>query len=84
MSVHSLRLAAALTRLAASQDAQQAEAIRLRLALAEARAAIEGLGQGAEAYLADLGVLRSNVERLGTECRRLEEIMGRASGAEGR
>jgi hypothetical protein len=84
MSVHSLRLVAALMRLAASQDAQQAEAIRLRLALAEARAALEKLGQGAEAYLANLGILRADVERLNTECRRLEEIMGRVSDAEGR
>lgn len=68
MSVPSLQLAAALTRLAASQDAQQAESIHLRLTLAEAS-------------LADLGVLRTDVARLDAECRRLEEIMGRASSA---
>lgn len=80
----SLRLAAALTRLSAAQDAQQAEALRLRLALAETRAAIDGLGRSAEAHLGRLGILQADVARLGAACRRLEVIMSRAGGEAGR
>ena len=78
-----LCLAAALTRLSAAQDAQHAETLRLRLALAKTSSAIDGLGRSVEAHLKHLRILQANVARLGAECRRLEEIMSRAEG-EGR
>jgi hypothetical protein len=59
----SLRLAAALTRLGGAQEARRAELLRLRLALRESRAAIDGLGQGADACLDALGLLRADSPR---------------------
>jgi hypothetical protein len=76
----SLRLAAALARLGGAQASQQAELIRLRLALHEARAAVDGLGKSADAHRDTLGRLRADVDRLGATCRRLEEIIARVGG----
>lgn len=78
--LRTLHLAAALTRLRAVQDAQQAEVLRLRLALIKAQAAIGGLERSTAAYLEQLGCLQADVARLGVECRQLEAIMTRASG----
>lgn len=84
MSVDSLRLVAARIHLTAPGDAQPAEAIRPCLALAEVRATLKGFRQSAETYRADLVGLWTDVERLGAECRLLEKIMSRASGAKDR